>query len=181
MESRRIPGRDLLSAPTAEQALVFPSSMATLPKICSKQTGLVRSDWVVAALMMTTQTGSALGVATDGLSPGSPGSDLKPESFPRRAVNGNVENREMSKILRLPAARQTGPSTVNGKVSPPRRRKNRERRTREYLTPAEVERMITAAGTLGRHGHRDRTMILLAYRHALREVDPGSWTGGMKV
>ena len=118
--------------------------------------------------MVMILTGSALSVATDGLSPGSPGIDLKPESFPKRAVNGKVENRQMSKILHLPTARQAGPSTVNGKVTPPRRRKNQERRSREYLTPDEVERMITAAGSLGRHGHRDRTLILLAYRHALR-------------
>jgi type 1 fimbriae regulatory protein FimB/type 1 fimbriae regulatory protein FimE len=45
---------------------------------------------------------------------------------------------------------------------------NRERRAREHLTPQEVERLMTAAGRLGRHGHRDTTLILLAYRHALR-------------
>jgi type 1 fimbriae regulatory protein FimB/type 1 fimbriae regulatory protein FimE len=45
---------------------------------------------------------------------------------------------------------------------------NAERRSREFLTPAEVERLINAAEKLGRHGHRDATMILIAYRHALR-------------
>jgi type 1 fimbriae regulatory protein FimB len=39
---------------------------------------------------------------------------------------------------------------------------------RAHLTPAEVERLIAAAQRLGRHGHRDATMILLAYRHGLR-------------
>jgi integrase len=40
-------------------------------------------------------------------------------------------------------------------------------RTREYLTEREVERLIKAAGH-NRHGHRDGTMILLAFRHGLR-------------
>jgi len=63
---------------------------------------------------------------------------------------------------------QPPPIAVNGKVSPPRRVPNRERRSREHLTPAEVEALIEAAATLGRHGHRDATLILLAYRHGLR-------------
>jgi type 1 fimbriae regulatory protein FimB/type 1 fimbriae regulatory protein FimE len=32
----------------------------------------------------------------------------------------------------------------------------------------EVERLIWAVRRHGRHGHRDATMILLAYRHWLR-------------
>ena len=40
-------------------------------------------------------------------------------------------------------------------------------RTREYLTEREVERLIKAAGD-NRHGHRDATMVLLAFRHGLR-------------
>lgn len=51
---------------------------------------------------------------------------------------------------------------------PPRKPRNAERRSREYLTPAEVERIMKAAEGLGRHGHRDATMLLLAYRHGLR-------------
>ena len=47
------------------------------------------------------------------------------------------------------------------------RRSNRELRTREHLTPTEVERLIEAAKA-NRQGHRDGTMILLAYRHGLR-------------
>jgi type 1 fimbriae regulatory protein FimE len=52
--------------------------------------------------------------------------------------------------------------------NPPRRVPNAERRTREFLTPAEVENLINAAEKLGRHGHRDGTMLLIAYRHGLR-------------
>lgn len=51
---------------------------------------------------------------------------------------------------------------------PPRRRTNAERRVREYLTPDEVERLIEAARKFGRHGHRDASLILIAYRHGLR-------------
>jgi type 1 fimbriae regulatory protein FimB/type 1 fimbriae regulatory protein FimE len=61
-----------------------------------------------------------------------------------------------------------GPRAVNGKVTPPRRVANRERRTREHLTSAEVDKLIKAASRVGRYGHRDSTLILLAYRHGLR-------------
>jgi integrase len=40
-------------------------------------------------------------------------------------------------------------------------------RVREYLTEKEVQRLIKAAGS-NRWGHRDATMILIAYRHGLR-------------
>ena len=40
--------------------------------------------------------------------------------------------------------------------------------TIRYLTPDEVEKLMDAAGKLGRHGHRGRTLILIAFRHALR-------------
>jgi type 1 fimbriae regulatory protein FimB/type 1 fimbriae regulatory protein FimE len=53
-------------------------------------------------------------------------------------------------------------------AAPPRRRANAEVRTREYLTPDEVERLMDAARRIGRHGHRDATLILIAYRHGLR-------------
>src|SRR4051794_39465820 len=67
------------------------------------------------------------------------------------------------------ASHEGAPTTVNGKVPPPRRLPNAERRQREYLTGEEVGRLIDAARSrLGRHGHRDATMILLAYRHGLR-------------
>ena len=49
----------------------------------------------------------------------------------------------------------------------PRRRPNAELRTREYLTQAEVEQLIEAAKA-NRWGHRDATMVLVAYRHGLR-------------
>jgi type 1 fimbriae regulatory protein FimB/type 1 fimbriae regulatory protein FimE len=50
---------------------------------------------------------------------------------------------------------------------PPRRPRNADVRTREYLTEAEIDRLLTAAKA-NRHGHRDSTMVLVAYRHGLR-------------
>ena len=52
-------------------------------------------------------------------------------------------------------------------AGPPKRRRNAEVRSREYLTDAEVNRLISAAGE-NRNGHRDATMVLVAYRHGLR-------------
>jgi integrase len=57
--------------------------------------------------------------------------------------------------------------TTEKRTVTPRRRPNAELRTREHLTEREVERLIEAAKA-NRHGHRDATMILLAYRHGLR-------------
>jgi len=59
------------------------------------------------------------------------------------------------------------PRVENGNL-PPRRIPNSQLRTREYLTPDEVESLQKAAGKIGRHGHRDSTLILIAYRHGLR-------------
>jgi len=39
---------------------------------------------------------------------------------------------------------------------------------RRYLTEREVERLMDCARKCGRYGHRDATMILIAYRHGLR-------------
>jgi type 1 fimbriae regulatory protein FimB/type 1 fimbriae regulatory protein FimE len=49
----------------------------------------------------------------------------------------------------------------------PRRKPNAELRSREYLTPAEIEKLIKAAKE-GRWGLRDATLIIVAYRHGLR-------------
>jgi type 1 fimbriae regulatory protein FimB/type 1 fimbriae regulatory protein FimE len=51
---------------------------------------------------------------------------------------------------------------------PPKKPKNDDVRGREYLTEEEVDRLRRAAGSAGRHGHRDSTLILLAYTHGLR-------------
>jgi type 1 fimbriae regulatory protein FimB/type 1 fimbriae regulatory protein FimE len=60
------------------------------------------------------------------------------------------------------------PAILNRTV-PPTRLPNGHLRTREYLTEAEVERLMTAARK-NRWGRRDVTMILVAYRHGLRAL-----------
>jgi integrase len=60
------------------------------------------------------------------------------------------------------------PSNENRTV--PVRRPNAELRTREYLTPTEIEKLIAVAKR-GRYGQRDATLILVAYRHGLRATE----------
>jgi len=50
----------------------------------------------------------------------------------------------------------------------PRRPRNADVRSREYLTPVEIDALIKGAKSVGRHTHRDGTLILIAYRHGLR-------------
>jgi integrase len=63
------------------------------------------------------------------------------------------------------------PRNVNRQVEPGLRRlANAEMRSREYLLPAEIERLIKAAKD-GRWAHRDATLIIVGYRHGLRAVE----------
>ena len=69
-----------------------------------------------------------------------------------------MDNR--AEVLSFPQTSKTGKL--------PKRSKNKDVRKREYLTEQEVEMLMDAARKTGRHGHRDATLILLAYRHGLR-------------
>jgi integrase len=69
-------------------------------------------------------------------------------------------------MLAKPQLRVVKPSAENRAVMPTRGR-NRDLRTREHLTEAEVEQLIEAAKQ-NRYGHRDATMILVAFRHGFR-------------
>src|SRR5215470_17815011 len=62
--------------------------------------------------------------------------------------------------------RLVAPGTVNRTVTP-KRPPNADLRAREYLTEAEVERLLRATRS-NRWALRDATMILVAYRHGLR-------------
>jgi integrase len=61
------------------------------------------------------------------------------------------------------------PAILNRTVIPTRL-PNADLRTREYLTEAEVERLMNAAKK-NRWGHRDATMVLVAYRHGFRPAE----------
>src|SRR6188474_3455226 len=63
---------------------------------------------------------------------------------------------------------ETASATTNRTL---RRKPNATYRPREYLTVAEVERLIDAARKRGRNGARDAAAILLAYRHGLRAAE----------
>ena len=65
-----------------------------------------------------------------------------------------------------PFLKLVSPGTENRAVGPTRLA-NSEYRSREHLTPSEVEQLIEAAKT-NRYGHRDATMLLVAFRHGLR-------------
>ena len=90
-------------------------------------------------------------------------------TFPFMAIYGKVQHAASMETSGLRVRKGRVPTTVNGKV-PPRRLPNAERCPREYLTPEEVERLITAARKRigARTPHRDASMILMAYRHGLR-------------
>lgn len=75
----------------------------------------------------------------------------------------------MSSINALAQPRDGSPNTVNGKVSPPRRKP--DTRPRKHLTPTEVAALLTAARHSGRYRLRDEVAVLLAYRHGLRATE----------
>ena len=60
-----------------------------------------------------------------------------------------------------------GPTSEKCAVALPVRKPNAAYRSREHLTEREVERLIEAAKD-NRWGHRDATMVLLAFRHGFR-------------
>src|SRR5262245_59910774 len=67
----------------------------------------------------------------------------------------------MSTVIQLKPSASEKPTVARG------RGKNAEYRTREYLTEAEVEKLLTAAGK-SRNPERDRLLVLMAFRHASR-------------
>jgi type 1 fimbriae regulatory protein FimB/type 1 fimbriae regulatory protein FimE len=90
---------------------------------------------------------------------------------------GKVEAGKIAKSRIFAHALQTVPSIIFGKVDQskgggsagtPRKIPNLEKRSREYLTVAEVNKLVQAAKGVGRHGFRDGLIILMTYRHAFR-------------
>jgi integrase len=78
-----------------------------------------------------------------------------------------MEGRKMAAIRHL---RLAGPANVKCTVALPVRKPNAAYRSREHLTEREIERLIEAAKD-NRWGHRDSTMVLLAFRHGLRAAE----------
>lgn len=60
------------------------------------------------------------------------------------------------------------PISAKLKKNPPRKSKNADCRSREYLTDAEIEKLRKAARNIGRHGMRDDALIFVMFRHGLR-------------
>jgi type 1 fimbriae regulatory protein FimB/type 1 fimbriae regulatory protein FimE len=92
-------------------------------------------------------------------------------TVPEIALLGTVEMTPISNPAASARPRGSAPAIENGTVvkfpSPATRHQASESR-REWLTEAEVDRLCDAARKRGRYGHRDATMILMAYRHGLR-------------
>src|SRR5271169_2995547 len=80
-----------------------------------------------------------------------------------------VDPRHRAKHMAKAHLRLVTPATVKRTVAP-KRPPNGKLRTREYLTEAEVERLMAAAKG-NRWGHRDATMVLVAFRHGLRAAE----------
>src|SRR2546421_11735580 len=76
-----------------------------------------------------------------------------------RTVNGRVSMANAPLRLVTPA--------IEKRTVMPRRAKNADLRTREYLTKQEIEALMAAARQ-NRYGHRDATMVLISFRHGLR-------------
>jgi len=89
-----------------------------------------------------------------------------PENAPSRE-SSSAEGNQNPRIVEVTFGAANTPKRESS-AKPPIRVPNTERRSREYLTEGEVEKLMAAAEKLGRHGHRDSTIILIAYRHGLR-------------
>ncbi len=79
-------------------------------------------------------------------------------------------------LVNMSTSKKQSQASFSGKL-PPTKPKNADVRPREYLTDKEVTRLMKAASKVGRHGHRDSTLILVTYRHGFRvsELVALSW------
>lgn len=89
-----------------------------------------------------------------------------PQNAPFRESSGD-KHQENERIVEV-AFNGTNTRKRESSIKMPKRVPNSQLRSREFLTSAEVEKLIKAAEGVGRHGHRDATIILIAFRHALR-------------
>jgi type 1 fimbriae regulatory protein FimE len=68
----------------------------------------------------------------------------------------------------MPKRKSQLPISAKLEKIPPRKPKNTDRRSREYLTDTEIEHLRKTARSIGRHGLRDDALIFIMFRHALR-------------
>jgi len=68
----------------------------------------------------------------------------------------------------MPKEKRQTPFSAKLKKKPPRKPKNTDRRSREYLTDGEIDKLRKAARNVGRHGMRDDALIFIMFRHGLR-------------
>jgi type 1 fimbriae regulatory protein FimB/type 1 fimbriae regulatory protein FimE len=72
---------------------------------------------------------------------------------------GERPTTESGTVIVFPKASAKASQTQTGSEQPGRR---------EWLTEREIEQLREAARKRGRYGHRDTTMVLIAFRHGLR-------------
>src|SRR5229473_8021883 len=106
------------------------------------------------------------------VSPSQPGRPLCPKCLFWVTRSGRTFDgaKQMAAIIPL---RQTSKWAKQENL-PPIRQPNQASRTREYLTPDEVEQIIVAARhARGRFAERDALLIMTAYRHGFRASEFG--------
>src|SRR5262249_54239451 len=79
-----------------------------------------------------------------------------PSTMQERRINQTVGGSQARFIRMKSRSKNRTPTIVNLTVK------------RRYLTEREVERLMDCARKHGRYGHRNATMILVAYRHDLQ-------------
>src|SRR2546423_15719573 len=74
--------------------------------------------------------------------------------------------------MAAPPRQRSFSAKTNREARPgPPRKKKHDPKLRDYLRPDEVEAMVQAARTSGRHRVRDAAIILLMFRHGLRTAE----------
>ena len=125
--------------------------------------GLLIVQWQRTATVMRRPSPAAIAGANTWLHPLA--AELA-DNYLKNDLLRTVDHRRGAKFMAKARLRLVTPATVKRTVTP-KRLPNADLRTREHLTEAEVERLIAAAKR-NRWGHRDATMLLVAYRHGLR-------------
>jgi type 1 fimbriae regulatory protein FimE len=82
-------------------------------------------------------------------------------------IYGNIIIQQYNNIKDLMKLNTKNQTTNTAKL-PPKKQKNVDLRSREYLLEHEIEQLRKSARQQGRHGHRNDTLIFIMFRHGLR-------------